>query len=125
MRVRPGTIHISRLVIETTLGATAAERAAPQQVEIAITIDVDLAPAATTDRLADTIDYTTVRDRVLAVVAGASHHLLESLAVVVLNAVIDDARVLGARVCVTKPRAMRLADAVSVSVSWQRTPTAP
>jgi FolB domain-containing protein len=119
----PGTIHIERLALETTLGVTDAERATPRPIWIDISMDVDIGPAAATDRLAETVDYTAVRDRVAAVVTGAAHHLLESLTLSVLDAVISDARVQRAGVRVTKPHAMRLADAVSVSVQWERRAT--
>ncbi len=118
-----GTIHIERLALETTLGVTDAERATPRQVWIDISMDVDIGPAAATDRLAETVDYTAVRDRVAAAVTGAAHHLLESLTLSVLDAVIRDARIQRAGVRVTKPHAMRMADAVSVSVQWERDAT--
>jgi D-erythro-7,8-dihydroneopterin triphosphate epimerase len=71
----------------------------------------------------ETVDYTAVRDRVAAAVIGAAYHLLESLTLSVLDAVISDTRVQRAGVRVTKPHAMRMADAVSVSVQWERDAT--
>jgi FolB domain-containing protein len=115
-----GTIHITRLTLETTLGVTDMERATRQPVWIDISMGVDIGMAATADRLTDAVDYTAVRDRVAAVVTDTAHHLLESLTLRVLEAVIRDTRVQQASVCVTKPRAMRMADAVSVSVQWER-----
>lgn len=118
--VVPATIHVRGLRLDTTLGVTPAERHAPRAVVIDLALHVDIGAAAMSDRIEDTVDYTAVRDRVAAVVASRAYHLLESLLEAIVGAIVADHRVMRARVRVTKPGAMRQADATCVERHWRR-----
>lgn len=98
-------------------GVTAEERAAAQPFDVELTIECDLTPASLDDRIADTIDYARLHERVVAIVTGPSHALLERLARAILDAVFEDACIAGAEVTVAKPGVL---DGATPSVTLAR-----
>ncbi|MCC7519270.1 MAG: dihydroneopterin aldolase [Verrucomicrobiae bacterium] len=73
-------IFIDGLQVMTHLGVTSGERASPQMIEVSIVMDWDLAPSARTERLAMTLDYAEVRERVIRCAQERSRVLVETLA---------------------------------------------
>ncbi len=76
-----------------THGVLPEEKRRAQPFEIDLDLEVDLATAAGSDRLSDTVDYAQVAEAAVAVVSGArSYELLEALAEAVVAAVlaVDD-----------------------------------
>jgi len=92
-------------------GAYAGEKDTAQAFDVALKLDVDLAAASTSDRLADTLDYAGIHRRVVAIVQQQSFDLLERLGAVILDAVFEDARVRAAEVSIGKPRLLEGATA--------------
>ena len=86
-------------------------------VRRSLTLAVDLARAARSDELADTLDYAEVHRRVVAVVEQRSFDLLERLGAEILDAVFEDARVRGAEVSIGKPG---LLDGATATVTLRR-----
>ncbi|MDQ1509165.1 MAG: 7,8-dihydroneopterin aldolase/epimerase/oxygenase [Actinomycetota bacterium] len=76
------------------------ERAQPFQVDLELL--VDLAPAGSSDTLADTVDYGVLCDAVRRVVADEHHQLLERLAARIADVCRSEARVSGVVVEVRK-----------------------
>jgi dihydroneopterin aldolase len=83
------TLVLSRLGFEGRHGATAAERRGSRRFEVDIEVDAPLETAQTSDRLADTIDYTEVADIIVSIGTGEPHRLLESLARRMLDALAE------------------------------------
>lgn len=83
------TLRLSRIAFEGRHGATAAERRSTRLFEVDLEIDAPLEAAQTSDRLADTIDYSVVCDIVVGVGTGEPHRLLESLARRMLDALAE------------------------------------
>lgn len=117
------TVFLHQIHLMCHIGVTDSERSEPQEVVLDVDLDVDLAPSATTDDVALTIDYRdmweTVRDRV----TEHEFKLVETL----VERVADDllARFPGAtRVAVqaVKPRAMaeRNVGSTGVRITRQR-----
>ena len=98
-------------------GAYAGEKDRPQAFDVALKLDIDLAAASVSDRLADTIDYAAIHRRVVAIVQQQSFDLLERLAAVILDAVFEDARVRAAEVSIGKPG---LLDGATATVTLRR-----
>ncbi len=73
-------ITLSSMRYEGLLGVTEEERLFPQLIEIDLVIEADLAAAATSDALADTIDYGPFVELTERTVEGGSFRLLEGLA---------------------------------------------
>jgi len=81
------TLALQRLEFDGRHGATAVERRSTRKFEVDIELDVDAGVAEQSDLLADTVDYSRVADVIVSVGTGEPHHLLESLARQMLDAV--------------------------------------
>jgi dihydroneopterin aldolase len=98
-------------------GALQEERRRAQPFEVDLDVWVDLAPAATSDELADTVDYGALTQAVHSVVAGRSFRLLEALAGEIARVVqAADERVGGVSVTVRKLRPPVPVDVASTGV---------
>lgn len=60
------SIYINRLVVETHIGVTAQERAAPQKLHVSVELYCDTTKAGRSDALEDTIDYEAVCNTIKA-----------------------------------------------------------
>ncbi len=98
-------------------GVAADERARTQAFDVDVVVDIDLTAACRSDDVADTLDYARLHDRLVAVVTGTSHALLERLASELLDVVFDDLRVRRAEVTVAKPKVL---DGATPSVTLVR-----
>ena len=81
------TIALRGIEFDGRHGATAVERRTTRKFEVDVELDCEVAAAERGDRLADTVDYSRVAEIVVGVGAGEPHHLLESLARRMLDAV--------------------------------------
>ncbi|MDP8904680.1 MAG: dihydroneopterin aldolase [Chloroflexota bacterium] len=81
-------IYLHQMVFEGRHGVTDEERATPQQIEVDLEIELDLAPAGTSDDLADTVDYSDVFAVCRDIVEERSFHLLEGIAEAIAAAVL-------------------------------------
>jgi dihydroneopterin aldolase len=86
-------------------GVTLEERLEPQPFEVDVVLRADLATAAASDELADTVDYAAVFTLVGEIVEGRSFRLLEALATAIAEAVLERTAAEEVTVRVRKPRA--------------------
>lgn len=86
-------------------GVLAAERETGQSFGLDLELEVDTRPAAASDDLADTVDYSSVATAALGVVTGDPVDLVETLADRVARTVLADRRVRAVTVSVHKPQA--------------------
>ena len=114
------TIKITDLSLRTIIGGVDWERNTKQDVVINIALDYDAARAVDTDAMEDAVDYKRLKRRIIDEVEKSSFHLLEKLTGRVLELVMEDARVLSARVRIDKPSALRFAKTVSVEMADRR-----
>lgn len=84
-------------------GTEAAERVHVQPFTIDLWAELDLHAAQTTDDLSETLDYSGLHQRLVAIVAKTSYSLIERLAADLLAAIFEDRRVARAEVTVSKP----------------------
>ncbi len=80
------TLVLARIAFEGRHGATEHERLTLRPFEVDVEIDTSLDRARGSDDLAHTIDYRQVAEIILRVGTGETHHLLESLAGRMLDA---------------------------------------
>ena len=71
-------------------GLTRQERQIGVRLSVDVTLEVDLTRAGRTDRVTDTVNYQKVHARIVELGRGRSHHLLESFASTVLDALLQD-----------------------------------
>jgi dihydroneopterin aldolase len=101
------------------------ERRDGQDFVVDVTAWLDLAPAAASDALADTLDYGALARRVAATVGGPPADLIETVAGRVADAVLADARVTAVEVTLHKPQAPIPLEFADVAVVLHRTRTPP
>jgi dihydroneopterin aldolase len=101
------------------------ERRDGQDFVVDVSVWLDLAKAAASDALADTLHYGELAERVAAIVGGPSADLIETVAVRVADEVLTDARVTAVEVTLHKPQAPIPLEFADVAVVVHRTHTPP
>jgi dihydroneopterin aldolase len=96
------------------------ERADGQEFLVDVTLEVDLAAAAESDHLADTVDYGALATRLMAIITGDPVDLIETLAGRLADACLADERVAATTVTVHKPQAPIPYDFTDVAVTVRR-----
>jgi dihydroneopterin aldolase len=98
-------IELRGLTVRGHHGVFAHERRDGQDFVVDITVWVDLAAAAASDDLADTLDYGELAQRAADIVAGTPRNLIETVAGQIADGVMADERVHAVEVVVHKPAA--------------------
>ncbi len=98
-------------------GADPGERDRPQPLRVDLALDLDLARAAESDDLADTVNYAEIHAAIVRTIEETSFALLERLAAEVLARIMHDARIVRAELTIAKPR---LLDGATPSVTLVR-----
>jgi D-erythro-7,8-dihydroneopterin triphosphate epimerase len=119
-RLSPATVRITSLRLSAIIGCNEWERHQKQEVVITIAMEFDATEAIAHDTLETTIDYRGLKKRIIASVEETSFNLLESLTAHVLGLVMENSAVQQATVTIDKPKALRFADSVSVTLSGKR-----
>ncbi len=73
-------VFVRGLEFEGNHGYTAAERRGTRRVRVDLVLELPLAAAAASDRIADTVDYWKVSEVVVALGTKSTFRLLEALA---------------------------------------------
>lgn len=81
------------------------ERRDGQEFVVDVVLELDLAPAARSDDVADTVHYGELAERIVAVVEGEPVDLLETLAERIAGRELDDPRIAAVEIAVHKPHA--------------------
>ena len=111
-------IFIEGFVGETVIGLHESELHHAQPLVIDVHAGLARAHACDTDRIADTIDYGTVCERLRCLLAEHRLQLLEAFAEAIANIVIHEFGAAWVRVKVVKPR--KFADVAAVGVQIER-----
>ncbi|MDH4335398.1 MAG: dihydroneopterin aldolase [Chloroflexota bacterium] len=101
-------------------GALPGEQATPQPFEVDIAVTLDLAPAAASDDLDDTVDYRALFDLAQDIVENRSFRLIEAMAGAIADAVLAAHDVDEVEVAVRKPQAPLPGDFETVEVRVRR-----
>lgn len=96
------------------------ERTNGQEFVVDAVLEVDLAPAAGSDSLPDTVDYGALAERLVAVVTGPPVNLIETLADRLVAVCLTDHRVAAATVTVHKPQAPINHEFTDIAVTVRR-----
>lgn len=105
---------IEGLRLETCIGVHSWERTIRQTV----VLDLTLWPAgvATGDRLASTVDYQAVSERLAAFVGNSDFELIETLAEAVAGLLLGEFAITALRLKLSKPGAVPRAENVAVMI---------
>lgn len=109
-------IHIRDLQLRCVVGINPGERTEKQDVVLNLTLHVNLRRAGKSDRIEDTLDYRSLKKKVVAAVEGSEFFLVERLAEHVAELCLQDGRVRRVHVVLDKPGALRFARSVAVDI---------
>jgi dihydroneopterin aldolase len=98
-------IELRGLTVRGNHGVFDHERRDGQDFVVDITVWIDLASAAASDDLADTVDYGTLAQRAADIAGGPARKLIETVAGEIADDVMADERVHAVEVVVHKPAA--------------------
>jgi dihydroneopterin aldolase len=113
-------IFIHALKTETIVGIFDWERQVKQTVVMDIEFSADIAKAARSDSIDDTLNYKGVAKRVLAFVEESSFHLVETLAEHVAMLILEEFSVSWVSITLSKPGAIRGSRDVGVMLERTR-----
>ena len=100
------TLTLNDLRVDCIIGERPSERTAPQTLRLDLVLDVPDETAATTDELADTVDYAALAAQVADALVQAKCRMIERAAAVALDVCRAQPRVAAARVTVAKAGAV-------------------
>ena len=109
-------IFLRELKVDTIIGIWDWERKIRQTIVIDLEMSADIAKAAATDDIKDTLDYKGVAKRVQQFVGESSFQLVETLAERIAGIIRDEFDVAWVRVQVHKPGAIRGSRDVGIDI---------
>jgi 7,8-dihydroneopterin aldolase/epimerase/oxygenase len=109
-------IYLHDLRIETVIGVYDWERRVRQTVILDLEMSSDVRRAASTDNVADTLNYKAVAKRIIEFVTKSEYRLVETLAEQVAELVVEEFGVPWLRLRVNKQGAIRGARDVGVLI---------
>ena len=98
-------IFINALPLSTVIGTLPEERDLPQKIILDLEIDIDLNAASHSDDLFDTIDYSEIEAKMIALAEKSNFFLIEAFAQAAADIVLSYEKTTGCTVTVTKPNA--------------------
>lgn len=113
-------IRIKNLLVRTIIGFNPEERVNRQDVIINAEIETDVTEAIKTDNQLGIYDYKAITKAIIALVQDSKFRLLEKLTHEVLQLIMQDQRVIRAKVEIDKPQALRFSESVSVELEAKR-----
>jgi dihydroneopterin aldolase len=113
-------IELRGLKVRGQHGVFDHERRDGQDFIVDVTVWMDLAAAAASDDLTDTLHYGVLAQRVAAIVGGEPYNLIEAVAGRVADDVMTDVRVQAVEVALHKPQAPIPLEFADVSVVVRR-----
>jgi dihydroneopterin aldolase len=115
-------IFVSGLLVHAHHGVMAHEEKVGQRFVIDLELAIDLAPAAASDKLVDTVSYASIVETATRAFTARSYRLVEAAAGAIADAVLGAfARVISVKVTVHKPHAPIAAIFNDVGVTILRT----
>lgn len=109
-------VYIRDLKVQTVIGIFDWERSIKQTVSIDIEMGTDIAKAASSDHIADTLDYKSVAKRIIAFTEASGFQLVETLAEKIAGIVREEFSVPWLKLRVSKPGAVRGSQDVGVII---------
>lgn len=113
-------ISLRGLTVYGFHGVLDTEQVQGQDFIVDVDLEIDLAPAAASDDVTDTVHYGELAEAIADVVAGTPVKLIETLASRLADVCLVDKRVQSASVTVHKPNAPIAATIADVSVTVER-----
>jgi len=109
-------VYLRDLRIETVIGIYDWERRTRQTIILDLEMSADIAHAATTDHIDDTLNYKAVAKRLIKFVSESEFQLVETLAERCTQIIREEFSVRGVRLTLNKKGAVRGATDVGVII---------
>lgn len=103
----PDILYVKDLEIQATIGVPAWERPIKQTISIDFEIVGDVAKAAATDSINDTINYRSISKRLIEYVEASEFYLIETLAEKCAQIILTEFSLPWVRLRMSKPMAVR------------------
>jgi dihydroneopterin aldolase len=100
-------IYLKDLRIDTIIGIYDWERRTRQTIILDIEMGADIAKAAKTDDIEDTLNYKAVAKRIISFVENSEYQLVETLAQRIAEIILDEFNVSWLRLTLNKQGAVR------------------
>lgn len=113
-------LHIRDLMLRCIIGLNDWEREKKQDIMINITLYADLKTACQSDNIEDTVDYKTIKQKVVDMAEASSYMLVERLAQHIADICLENPRVQRVKVAIGKTGALRFARSVGVEIIRDR-----
>lgn len=110
------TVFVRDLSLDAVIGVFDWERQVRQRISIDLEMGTDIARAASSDAIADTLDYKAISNRVRAIVEASQPQLVETLIEQIAQAIMTEFAVPWLRITIAKPGAVRGSAAVGVTI---------
>ena len=101
------TIFLRDLEIDATIGIFEWEKRIKQKVRIDLEMAADIAKAAASDSIEDTLDYKAISKRIIQFVEDSSYELIETLIEKIAEILLQEFNIPWVRVTLSKPGAVR------------------
>lgn len=109
-------IFIRNLEVSAIIGILPHERITPQPLIITLEIAADFKQAATSENIADTVDYAAIAQTITDFVSTSRLQLLETLAEKIAELILQKFKVNWLRLEVAKPQAIKNAKSVGIII---------
>lgn len=116
----PSRLVLKGIEVKCIIGDLPEERDKEQTLSVDVELELDLAPAAASDRLEDSVDYAALASAIRAALQEAKCRLIERAASIALDECMRDERVKSAKVSVCKSGAVPGLNAAVVEMSRSR-----
>ena len=110
------TVFIQNLSMDAVIGVFDWERQVKQKIRIDLEMRTDIASAAASDALEDTLDYKAISQKIRDIVRDNQPQLVETLIELIAQIIMQEFGVLWLRLTIAKPGAVRGSDAVGVTI---------
>jgi FolB domain-containing protein len=110
------SILIKDLLARGIIGVGEEERTRPQDILINLVVYTDTTVAGYSDRIEDCVNYSTLSKKILAHAEKAARYTVEALAADIARLCLEIPLVIGVRVRVEKPGAVRFTHSVGVEI---------
>lgn len=110
-------IYIKDLSLRCILGINKEERIKKQDISINVVMYTDLSRSCASDDIADTVNYKTIKLRILDLAETSSFYLIEKLAQGIADICLEERMVEKVDVRIDKPGALRFAVSAAVEIT--------
>ena len=116
------TIFLRDLEIDATIGIFEWEKRIKQKVRIDLEMAADIAKAAASDSIEDTLDYKAISKRIILFVEESSYELIETLIEKIAEILLKEFKIPWVRITLSKPGAVRGSRDVGIVIERGKRP---